>query len=111
MDFRDLKGPCSVRKTKGEAPSERRSAGRWRVSAPRRSFAVGGYLCQCIGQLRYLLAASWTGAAVVEKLAATWCSKPFSQMYRRRDCMLGISTTPAPPKVLRGSLVKAPSPT
>ena len=38
------------------------------------------YLCQCMGQLRYLPAASWMGAAVVEKLAATWCSKPFSQM-------------------------------
>jgi hypothetical protein len=33
-----------------------------------------------VGQLRYLVAASWIAAAEVEKLAATWCSKPFSQM-------------------------------
>jgi hypothetical protein len=38
------------------------------------------YWCQCMGQLRYFVAASWMGAAVVEKLAATWCSKPCSQM-------------------------------
>jgi hypothetical protein len=47
------------------------------------------YLCQRMGQSRYFVAASWTGAAVVEKLAATWCSKPCSQMYRSSSCMFG----------------------
>src|SRR5580698_889166 len=81
------------------------------ILPPRLRDEANCYRCQCIFQPRYRVAASWTGAAVEEKFAATWCSNPFSQIYRNNSCIFGISTTPAPPKVCSGSLVKAPSPT
>jgi hypothetical protein len=48
----------------------------WRERLRTKRYSPWAY----ISQPRYRVAASWTIGATVEKFAATWCSKPFSQM-------------------------------
>src|SRR2546427_10963045 len=73
--------------------------------------AASGRPCQYIFQPRYRVVASCTAGATEERVAATWCSKPFSQMEWSSFCIWEISTTPAPPKAFSGSSGDLPWPT
>src|SRR4051812_37951136 len=50
--------------------------------------------CRCVLHPRYFPSASWTASATVTRVAATWCSNPFSQMYPSSSWRRDTSNTP-----------------